>query len=107
MRDANAMFRRCPAVRITAGEETFERRGVVRPLDRKDGALSEETLSAYGAQTVPLWLYLGDAEELCETESRDAKLAAQGAVYRVLFAQREDAPGGPWVRAVLEKEGGT
>ena len=98
----NRVFRRTGRVRISAGEKTLNRRGVVMPMEGGMKLLQPFTAEPCGSLTVPLYRYLGDAEELLDWE--DAHLKKEKEEYRVLQAALVTGHAGKvYVEALLER----
>ncbi|MGN0478863.1 MAG: hypothetical protein ACI4GO_05485 [Hominenteromicrobium sp.] len=96
------LFRRAQPVVVTAAGKTVSRRGVIRALGRNAQDFTTFDLLRCGRLEMPLYLYLGDAQELLGADN--AQLFCGGETYTVLEAAPADGfCGRAYVRAVLER----
>lgn len=98
----HTLFRRAQPVAVTVAGKTVCRRGVIRALGRNAQDFTTFDLLRCGKLETPLYLYLGDAEELLGADS--AQVFCGGETYTVLEAAPVDGFfGRAYVRAVLER----
>lgn len=102
----NAMkqnFQRAGRVSVEIGGEIYRRRGVVLPVDSSAKVFSGFELLRYGRLEIPLFRYLGDAEELLGADK--AVLEAEGVRYRMLYAEPITGFSGQmYIQAILERQ---
>lgn len=97
------LFRRMPRVTVLTETGKTVRRGCIQAIGQgKETAAVQPT--PFGAVSVPLYRYIGDAEELLG--GKETALYTNTAGFSVLHAKAVDGPAGfRYIEAVLEKRG--
>ena len=98
----NTVFRRTGRVLIFCGEKSWTRRGVILPMTKGIKLLQPYSAEPCGRLTMPLYRYLGDAEELLDR--KDARMKRNEDEFRVLQAALVTGHAGKvYVEALLER----